>query len=240
MTPLIREDLIELGVSVPTEVLTGWASDQVEATKGRESRLELRGVNAATLSGIRDLIDVVRRGHQEQSEGRDLPPQAAALAERIRLDSMRYWNEAKRMVKIAFAGQPDILAKFRTGVLTGRLILNLAKELESLVVLLREHEPQLKVLGLNESFITRGEVLAGRLREVKGQLDEACRGLAPTAAQQCRDKGLLYDLTRRLVRIGRLEFALEPEPVSAFNFTRVRGDKGVSMRPKLNKTKRNG
>src|SRR5688500_10589944 len=103
MNPLLREELIELGVSVPTKVLTDWASCQLAATKGRESRLELRGVNAAYLSGIRDLIEVVQRGHLELGESHDLPPREAALAERIRVDSLRYWTDAKRMVKIAFA-----------------------------------------------------------------------------------------------------------------------------------------
>ena len=173
MTPLLREELIELGVSVPTPVLMDWASCQLAATKGRESLLELRGVNAAYLSGIQDLIDVVRRGHKELGEAHDLPPKEAALAERIRVDSLQYWNEAKRVVRIAFSSQPDILAKFRTGVLTGRLIMNLATELDALVVLLREHQPHLKVLGITESFITRGEVLCGRLRDVKLHLDEA-------------------------------------------------------------------
>jgi hypothetical protein len=238
MTPLVREELIELGVSVPTGVLTDWASDQIAATKGRESRLEKRGVNAAYLSGIRDLIDVVKRGHVELGETHDLPPKPAALAERIRLDSMKYWAEAKRLVRVAFASQPDVLARFRTGVLTGRLLLNQVREIEALVVLLREYHADLKVLGVTEGFITRGEVLAARLREVKGELDDACRTLPPTAAQQCRDKGMLYDLTRRLVRIGRLEFQPESDSSSPFTFTRILGEKGVSTRPELKKTNR--
>lgn len=238
MTPLLREELIELGVSVPTAVLTDWASGQMAATKGRESRLEKRGVNAAYLSGIRDLIDVVRRGHVELGEAYDLPPKPAALAERIRLDSLKYWSEAKRLVRIAFASQPDVLAKFRTGVLTGRLLLNQVREIEALVVLLREHSAELKVLGVTEAFITRGEVLAGRLREVKRHLDDSCRELPPTAAQQCRDKGMLYDLTRRLVRIGKLEYGLESNAASPFSFARILGEKGVSMRPRLKNTNR--
>src|SRR5258705_6691266 len=47
MSALNREEFIELGVSIPTSFVTEWASGQVAATKGRESRLEMRGVNAA-------------------------------------------------------------------------------------------------------------------------------------------------------------------------------------------------
>ncbi len=46
MSPLLRADFVELGLSVPTDYLTKWASDQVAATKGRESRLEMRGIGA--------------------------------------------------------------------------------------------------------------------------------------------------------------------------------------------------
>jgi hypothetical protein len=50
----------------------------------------------------------------------------------------------------------------------------------------------------------------------------ACRALPAPQAQQCHDKGLLYDLTRKLVRVGRLEFALDPASAADFNFTDVR------------------
>ena len=42
--------------------------------------------------------------------------------------------------------------------------------------------------------------------------------------------------TRRLVRVGRLEFMLEPEQALHFNFILVRRDRGVSARPRLKKS----
>lgn len=68
---------------------------------------------------------------------------------------------------------------------------------------------------------------------MKADLDAACRALPAPALQQCHDKGLLYDETRRLVRIARLEFSLDPEQASKFNFSAVRRDRGVSTRPEL-------
>ena len=50
MSDLSREEFIELGVSTPTPLLVEWATGQMSATKGHESRLGVRGVNAATLS----------------------------------------------------------------------------------------------------------------------------------------------------------------------------------------------
>jgi len=237
MSNLSREEFIELGVSIPTGFVTKWASGQIAATKGRESRLELRGVTSAYLAGIRDLHDLVERQQRELGEAHELPPEAAALAERIRAEAMGYWREAKKLASVAFATQPDTLAKFRTGVQTGLLIMNLDLEIESTVGLLREHSASFTPLGADASFITRGELLVTRLKQAKAQLDETCRHLPPTVAQQAHDKGLLYDLTRKLVRVGRLEFTGEPDQVSAFNFSLVRRERGVSSAPRLSKAK---
>jgi hypothetical protein len=236
MSGLNREDFIELGVSIPTAFVTEWASGQVAATQGRESRLEMRGVSAAYLAGIRDLVDVVGKRQRELGERHDLPPEAAALAERIRHEAAGYWREAKRLAAIAFAVEPDVLAKFRTGVRTGLLLENLARELESTLGLLREHASVFAGLGAREAFVTRGELLLARIRQAKSRLDATCRDLPLTAAQQCHDKGLLFDLTRRLVRVGRLEFTLEPEQAADFNFKLLRRDRGLSSRPRQKKT----
>jgi hypothetical protein len=238
MSPLLREDFVELGLSVPTDYLTKWASDQVAATKGRESRLELRGIGAEYLAELRELISVVARQQKELGESHEFPPQAVALAERIRVEALSYWREAKRLAQAAFASEPDVLAKFRTGVQTGLLILNLVRELESTVSLLREHSSQLSRLGASEAFIARGEFLVKRLKEVKVHLDSACRELPETAARQYHDKGVLYDRTRLLVRIGRLEFLLDPTQSAEFNFTLVRRDRGTSSRPNLKASRR--
>jgi len=236
MSDLSREDFIELGVSTPISVLTEWAAGQISATKGRESRLGLRGMNAGGLSDIRDLTVRVENCYRELGQSHDLPPEQAALAERIRVDAFDYWREAKRLVGVAFATQPDTLATFRTGVQTGLLLRHLLRELESMIPLLREQSARLAPVGAGEAFVTRGELLAARLKEAKTRLDAACKELPPAVAQFCHDKGLLYHLTRNLVRVGRLEFALEPDEAAHFNFKRVRRDRGVSTRPRLKKS----
>lgn len=236
MSGLSREEFIELGMSIPAGSVTQWASGQVAATQGRESRLETRGVNAAYLLGIRDLAQRVEQRKRELGESTALPPEAAALAERIRAEALGYWREAKRLASVAFANQPDVLAKFRTGVVTGSLIANLVKELESMIVLLREHAAAFAALGAGEAFLTRGELLLARLKQAKTRLDDACRELSASVAEHCHDKGLLYDLTRRLVRIGRLEFTLDREQAAVFNFKLIKRDRGIVSRPRL-KTK---
>lgn len=240
MGVLSREECIELGVSTPTSVLIEWAGKQISATKGRESRLQIRGIFDGTLSDIRELAVAVEGRQRELGDSHPLPPEPAASAERIRADALAYWREAKRLVAVAFASQPDVLAKFRTGVHTGLLITNLVRELELMIPLLREHAAPIAKLGVGESFVTRGELLVARLKEAKVRLDAACKELPPTVAQLCHDKGLLYHLTRNLVRVGRLEFTLEPEQAAHFNFNLVRRDRGVSGRPRLKRAKTSG
>jgi hypothetical protein len=240
MNQLSREDFIELGVSIPMGSLIGWASGQLAATKGRETRLQARGVNAAYLTGVKDLVGILENRQKELGGSPESPLPSVALAQRIREEAVEYWREAKQMAVVQFGTSPDLLAKFRPGVRTGHLIANLTKELESIVGLFREHSTQLAPLGGTEAFIERGTLLIARLKEVKAGLDAACRALPPTAAQQGHDKGLLYDLTRKLVRTARLEFLPDPEQAAAFNFTGLRGKRGVSSRPGLKKEKVGG
>lgn len=220
MNPLSREDLIELGASLPTDLLVDWATRQHSATKGKEARLESRGVNAANLAGLKDLIGTIGQRPEETQE-------LALQARRIFEEASGYRREAKHIARAGFGTCPDMLAKFRTGVQTGLLLANMSRELESMVALLREHSSQLAELGATEAFIGRGARLIEKLKEAKAGLDAACRALPAPVAQRNHDKGLLFDLTRRLVRIGRLEFFLEPEQAAAFSFTGARGPVGA-------------
>lgn len=220
-TRLSTEELIELGASLPTDSLTEWASGQLAATKGRESRLQSRGVATVHLTGMQDLLGLIGK-RQEMPENSRQPSEAAAFARGIRDEALQYRREVMQIAQVEFGTAPDLIAKFRTGVRTGRLILPLKRELETLVGLLREHASQLGALGATEGFIARGDHLIGKLQEVKEGLDAASKALPPPAAQQCRDKGLLFDLIRNLVQVGRLEFAEDPEQAAAFRFIKVR------------------
>ncbi len=240
MNPLSREELIELGVSVPADSLIEWAARQLAATKGREARLQSRGVEASTLAAIHDLIESVEKSHQGLGPSEDPSPGAAALALLIRDEAAAFWREAKLIARAGFGTRPDLLAEFRTGVHTGLLLANLTRELESILPPLRAHSSQLAGLGATEAFVAKGERLVGRLKEAKANLDAACLALPAPAAQQCHDKGLLYDLTRRLVRVGQLEFMTDSKQSKVFNFSGVRRKRGVSTAPRLRKERVGG
>jgi hypothetical protein len=240
MSQLSREDFIELGVSIPTNSLIAWATKQLGAAKGREARLQRRGLEPASLTGLGDLISIVEKGERERGNSQASPSQSVALAQRIHEEALAYWREAKEIAKVGFGTSPDLLAKFRTGVQTGRLIANLARELEIILDLLRQHSSQLAGLGGNDAFMDRGALLLKRLKEVKLDLDTHCQALPPLDRQQCHDKGLLYDLTRNLVRVARLEFLLDPDQTANFNFTGIRSGGDVSRRPRVKKEKIGG
>jgi len=232
MSPFSRDEFIELGITVPTERLIPWATRQLDAARQRQARLQARGVSAATLSAIHDLIGTLEKPLQGPSDAPDLPPESAALAMLLWEEATTFLREARLIAKAEFSTRPDLLAKFRPGVQTGLTLANLMKELESMTTLFREHSSELAALGGTEAFVVRGDHLIKRLKEAKGNLDAASRVLPPAEAQRCHDKGLLYDLTRRLVRVGQLEYRDDPEQAAAFNVAGVARKGGVSRAPR--------
>lgn len=222
MSQLSREECIELGLSVPTIPLIGWANEQLVVAKGREQRLVSRGVTPSFLKEIKVLAGkVADLQNTLLKEKTSLPPEVIQC-QRIREEAYAYWQEAKQIIKIEFGTCPEIQVKSRLGVRSGRLLSNLCRELECVVSVLREHSPQLSWLGVDEAFINAGDALIGKVKEAQKKLESACKALPPVLSEQCCEKGSLYDLTRKLVRIGQLEFLHEPEQAAAFNYTLLR------------------
>jgi hypothetical protein len=238
MHQLSREESIELGLSVPTVPLEVWANEQLSVAKRRQGRLECRGVTPAFLKEVKTLIGMV--GQLENTLGKEKTPHSTALSpwNRLREEASAYCQEVKQIVKIEFGSRPDVQANCHLGVRTGRLLANLCREMECVVTVLREHSPQLGWLGVDEAFINAGEELIGKLKEAQTKLDRACKALPPTLAELCCQKGKLYDLCRKLVRIGQLEYLHEPEQAVAFNYTLLRKDlrAGSEVRAKTSKT----
>jgi hypothetical protein len=224
MDQLSREDCIELGLSVPTIPLVAWAHEQLSVAKGRQERLGGRGVTEPFLKEIKNLIG--RIGELEKALGREHSrlSEEAAFSQGLREEASAYLQEVHQLFKIEFGTRPDIQVRSRPGVRTGRLLANLRREMEYVVGALREHSPQLAWLGVDEDFINAGEMLIGALKEAQEELHSACTGLSPALAEQCCEKGKLYDLCRKLVRIGKLEFIQEPEQAAAFNYAQLRRD----------------
>jgi hypothetical protein len=206
MSSLSRGECIELGISVPTPPLTLWATDQLAVARGRQSRLERRGIHASYLGEIQGLIEKILEVQSTLGRGASAPPSEIIKAQRIREEAVAYWQEAKQIVKVEFGSNPEMQVKFRLGVRAGRLIARLTRELDCIVSLMGEHSAQLGWLGVSDTFRKVGETLIAKLKSAQVRVDAACRALPAALAEQCFRKGQLYDLTRKLVRIGRLEF----------------------------------
>jgi hypothetical protein len=222
MSQLTREECIELGLSVPTSVLVVWATVQLAVARGTRERLGSRGITAPFLREIKTLIGKV--AELENTLGKEkasLQPELTR-SRQIREEALAYWREARQIVKIEFGRFPEIQARCRLGIRTGRLLANLCREMECVVAALREHSPVLGRLGVDEAFLSAGDAQIGKLKEARARLDSTRQSLSPDLAEQCTQKGQLYDLTRKLVRIGRLEFLHEPEQASAFNYSQLR------------------
>lgn len=228
-----REDLIELGLSLPLRPLLEWVREQTAATKSHETRLQRRGLSAGDITEIRTLAALFEQQPVDVESTESLPPQPVALAQRHYEEGSAYRREIHRIVTLGFAAQPDLLAAFRTGVRTGLLLGNLIRELSLTLPILREHASPLESLGVTATFLNRGTLLLSRLEEAKRQLDATCQALPPAQSRQVYLKGLLYDRTRRLVRIARLEFLHDPQQSANFNFSGVNRERGISTRPRL-------
>jgi len=224
MSQLSRAECIELGLSVPSVPLVVWANEQLSVAKGRQERLESRGVSAGFLKELKTLIGMV--AELETALGKEKTSLSSEIAplQRLREEASAYCQEAKQIVKIEFGTRPEIQVRGRLGIRTGRLLSHLCREIECVVAVLREQSQQLSWLGVDEAFINAGGELIGRLKEAQVKLDRACKALSPTLAEQSCLKGKLYDLCRKLVRIGQLEYLHEPEQAAAFNYTLLRKD----------------
>lgn len=222
MSVLSREECIELGLSVDTNPLIVWATVQLSAAHGRQGRLERRGITPPFLREIQVLAGKIAELESTLVRQKGALPQETAQSRRIREEAAAYRQEARQILKIEFGTCPEMQVRSRLGVRTGRLIANLCRELECAVAVLKEHSPRLSRLGVDEAFLHAGDALIGKLREAQSTLSSACQALSPALAEQCCNKGKLYDLTRKLVRIGRLEFLHEPEQAAAFNYDVLR------------------
>src|SRR6185436_20278239 len=139
MSQLSRAECIELGISVPTAPLTVWAEDQLVATRGRDERLEHRGIHPSYLDEIRSLIGAITEAQRTLGRGKGRLPPEVVEVHRIREEAVATLQEAKRIIRIEFGSKPDLLVKLRLGVRTGRLIENLTKELDCILSLLGLH-----------------------------------------------------------------------------------------------------
>lgn len=219
---LSREEYIEIGAAYPTDRVVEWAGALTKLARQNLERLGRRGVTPAFLGDIEAGVRTVRELEGRQERGKKELPASTADVERARRETLDWWGEARQIVKVEFGGDPDAQARFRTGVKIGHSTPKLAREIEFLLPLLRRHREQIEWLGMNDEFLRRGEEALGRLREADAKQETTRKTLPAQTAELYFRKGQVYDQVRKLVRIGRLEFAREPERAKAFAYEVLR------------------
>lgn len=219
---LSRSEFIGLGAEFPTQALIEWAGVLSKLGARHAGRLVKRGATPAYLGEIDRLADSVAKLETQQEIGKKDSPAATRGVEEIRAEAVDWWREARESAKVEFGTDPDQLSRFRTGVRVGGSTPLLVREIRFLLPVLSANLEQLAWLGVDEAFVKRGEMLAGKLHDADLAQEEARKTLPPKTAELLLDKGKLYDLVRKLVRLGRLEFRKEPETASQFNYEIVR------------------
>ncbi len=222
--PLSREETMVLGGKIASQTLTEWsgAMHAIAAKKENAPRLTKRGVAPAFLEEILKLTTSVPKLETTQEVGKKDGPVSTESVERIMDDGFDWRREVLESVKVEFGTDPDRMARFRTGVHVGGSTSLLVREIRFLVPVLRDYAAQLAWLGLNAAFLERGTMLADAIEAANTEQEATVKALPPKTAELYLAKGQLYDLTRKLVRLGRLEFRKEPELARQFTYEIVR------------------
>lgn len=216
---LSRDEFVLLGMTLPADRLLPWAGEQAALARQNSGRLQRRGINPAFLEEIETRTASVR--DLAKRAGGDPTVDVRAVTH-LAAEALSYWYEVRQIATVEFGTDPDDLARFRPGVRVGSSLRLIAGELDRTVPLLREYIGRLGWLGVDDAFIQRGADLAARVREGEGRAEALRQALSPEATDLDRSKGLLYELVRKLVRIGRLEFRTEPEKAARFNYDTLR------------------
>ena len=182
---------------------------------------------------------MVEKRSKELGSPQELPPQAVALAQRIREEALgvlaRSQADGESRIRDA-AGSPGEVPHRRIDRSADR------QPGEGAGVRPRAAERTLgaaRAARRNPGVHCPRRALITRLKDVKVRAGRRLPRAHAPAVQQCHDKGpLVRPDPPQLVRIGRLEFILDPEQASKFNFSGVRKGRGVSTRPEMKKNRR--
>jgi hypothetical protein len=222
---LSRSEAIHLGSRLSSGHLTKWARAVCARARADFDRLKSRGVSKDFLKTTESICADVDEIEAKLEIAREAIPNATAELEKTHENALAWRKQAIMMAQVEFGTDPEMLARFRVGVSVGESVQKLVRELEVLLPLIREFIRNLSWLGCAELFLSTGETLAKTLRELDAKQETARNALPPETAEFYHKKGQLYDLARKLVGIGRLEFADEPDRAGKYGFDQMRKTK---------------
>ncbi|MBI2900484.1 MAG: hypothetical protein HYY17_09880 [Planctomycetes bacterium] len=217
-----RAELVTIGERFNTDSLLEWSGQIAQAAKQDLARLKGRGLTEKLLAEIETSREEVRKLNlAQEKEKKDVS--TLAIPRRAAIAAGLDWREEVRGLSDAvFDSEPDIQARFRTGVKASHSIPKLITEIGLLIGAAREHLPALKGVGADAALIARGEKILRDLQEVqKRQTSEKAQS-SGAGVDLFHAQGVLYTRSRFVVRIAQVEFRKDPNLIGKYSYAALR------------------
>jgi hypothetical protein len=233
---LSRQEAIVVGRKLNSELLQTWARQLAKAARKDFAAISRRGLTQPMLQQFETLAETVARLETAQEAQKKLGQLATSASYQALEKGLDWWREGRQMAKIEFSNDQDRMAQFRTGVRVGMSLPKLVREIEFFMEAFTWYSANLAWLGGKE-FIERGKQVLNRLKEADAQQETEIKALPKDIVELYFQRGELYDLGRKIVRLGRLAWLKEPEKAGAYSFELLRRGqmekKGTTTRAKM-------
>lgn len=217
-----RQELITIGERFNTDAILDWSGGIVQAARQDAARLKARGITEKLLAEIEASREEVRKLNVTQE--RDKKDVATlTVSRRGAMEAALDWREeVKGLAEAVFDSQPNLLARFRTGVKASWSVPKLLTEVGILLGALQEHLAELKGVGASEKLVARGERALHDLDASQRKNSEEKSQTPVATAELYHAQGTLYTRVRFVVRIAEVEFRKEPAQLGRYSYAALR------------------
>lgn len=233
-----REELIDIGVRINTPQLIQWAGVVVKLARRDAGKLSNRGITADFLNQLDNLRKEVQSLEKQQKIARGISLKYTAQQDEVFKNAAAWRREVRELAKVAFEGEPDVLAEFRSGVKVWRSVPKLLGELSRLIELCKKYSSDLSPLGMTPERVKEGEALLEQLRTVDQEQEKARKDIPATTLELSEKKARLYQGVRRIVRLARVELGTEEASKRGYNYDIMRRIKSARKAARTRAAKR--
>jgi hypothetical protein len=199
--------------------------------------LARRGLTKEMLKQFDSLAETVARLESSQELHKKTSRASTMAVYEILDEGLAWWRESRQMVKVEFSHDPDKSAEFRTGVKVGRSIPKLIREMEFNVMSFDKYANAFKWLGGAE-HVRKGRDILVRLRQADAEQETGRKDLPRETEELCFQKGELYDLGRKIVRLAHLAWLGDPAKAAAYSYEILRRGSVAAKGAKTRKAKK--
>lgn len=233
---IARNEAIANGHRFRSELLITWAKQLAKSARKDLKFLSTRGVKEEMLREFERLTKTVEELEIKQEREKKVSKSATVATYEAFEEAHRWWREGKQMIKIEFGDYPDRTAEFRTGTRVGYSLPKLIREAEFMLDAFKRYSENFEWLG-GKDFVNRGNELLAKLKDADTEQESTIKQLPKETAELYFNKGELYQLGRKIVRLGRLVFINEPRKASPYNYEILRRSQKATISAATRKTK---